>query len=245
MRFALSLAASVLAMNLAFAQKPAKFDVATVRLAAPPAEGHSHSQISADTGTGRLNYANVTLKDIIGQAYNVPRYQIGGPGWIDMDRFDIAAEFPPRTDARQLPRMLQSLLADRFKLMTHRETKQLPVYDLVVARGGPKFQAGESESGITTNSAGTHSHVSAKVTMRSFAQFLSEEVDRPVLDKTGLAGSYDFTIGWAGDSTIDTTETGPSIFKALEEQLGLKLETGKGPVEIILVDHAERKPVED
>lgn len=244
MKIALLLAACV-ASGLAFAQKPVEFDVATVRPAAPSNDGHTHSRISTDTETGKLNYLNVTLKDIIGQAYKVQQYQIKGPDWISTERFDIVAQFPPRTDARQVPLMLQSLLKDRFKLTTHRESKQLPVYDLVVAKGGPKFKAESSESGITSNTNGTHWHVSAKVSMRSFANFLSEELDRPVIDKTGLAGSYDFTIDWAADNAVATNDAGPSIFTAVQEQLGLRLESAKGPVEIIVVDHAERTPVED
>lgn len=239
------LAASLAFAQMAFAQKGPEFDVATVRPAAPSTDGRSHTRISTDTDTGKLNYTNVNLKDIIGQAYKVQEYQISGPDWINTERFDIVAQFPPHTDARQLQPMLQSLLTDRFKLATHRETKQLPVYNLVVAKGGPKFKAAESSSGITSDSNRTRWHVKATVTMRRFAEFLSDEVDRPVIDKTGLTGAYDFTIDWAVDSSVATNDSGPSIFTALQEQLGLKLDSAKGPVEIIVVDHAEKTPVED
>ena len=230
--------------SLALAQTP-QFDVATIKPAAPSTDGRSHTRISTDTDTGKLNYLNVNLKDIIGQAYKVQQYQIAGPPWIDTDRFDIVARFPPHSDARKLPLMLQDLLSDRFKLAIHRETKELPVYNLVVAKGGPKFKPSETSSGITSNSNRTTWHVTAKVTMLRFAEFLTDEAGRPVVDKTGLAGSYDLTLDWAVDNNVATNDSGPSLFTAMQDQLGLKLESAKGPVETIVVDHAERTPIPD
>jgi len=140
--------------------------------------------------------------------------------------------------------MLQALLADRFRLTIHRETKELPVYGLTPAKNGPKLKAAESDSGITSNSNRTSWHVIAKVSMLRFTEFLSERVSRPVLDQTGLNGAFEITLDWAVDDAPATSDgvAGPSIFTALQEQLGLKLTSTKGLVETIVVDQADRAP---
>jgi uncharacterized protein (TIGR03435 family) len=233
--------------GLAFAQAPPQFDVATIKPAAPQTDGRTHTRTSTDTDTGKLNYTNVSLRDVMGQAYKVQRYQISGPGWIDTERFDIVAQFPPHSSADRVPQMLQALLADRFKLTTHRETRELPIYALLAAKGGPKFKAAETSTGVTSDSNRTRWHVVAKVTMPRFAEFLTDEAGRPVVDKTNLNGAYDLTLDWAVDNSVIANDAaaGPSLFTALQEQLGLKLESSKGPVETIVVDHAERTPTDN
>jgi uncharacterized protein (TIGR03435 family) len=219
----------------------AAFEVASIKPSAPQAQGHTDSRMS--TNNGSLNYTNVTLKDVVGQAYKVPQSQITGPDWIDSQRFDIAAKIP--AGARdQVPQMLQTLLSERFKMAVHRENKELPVYDLTIAKNGPKLKKIDSESGITSNSNRTRWHLDAKVNMRAFAEFLSERVGRPVRDRTGLNGSFAITLDWAVDDApgANENEAGPSLFTALQEQLGLKLDSTKGPVETIVVDHADRSP---
>ncbi len=223
-----------------YSQASPEFEVATVKPAPPQSGPRTHTRISTDTGTGKLTYANVSLKEAIGQAYKVQQYQISGPDWLETDRFDIVAKFPPYTETEQVRLMLQALLADRFKLTLHRETKELPVYALTVARNGPKFGKSETASGITTNSSRTQWHVVAKGSMERFAEFLTSEAGRLVLDKTGLPGSYEITLDWAPDG-----DALPSLFTALQEQLGLKLVSTKGPVETIVVDHADRTPAEN
>jgi uncharacterized protein (TIGR03435 family) len=195
------------------------------------------------TNTGSLNYTNVTLKDVIGQAYKVPQSQIGGPDWLDSERFDISAKIPSG-ERDQVPRMLQTLLSTRFHMALHRDTKELPVYDLTVAKNGPKLKKIDSESGITSNSNRTRWHLDAKVTMGALAEFLSERVGRPVLDRTGLSGPFEVTLDWAIDDAPATNDAdaGPSLFTALQEQLGLRLDSTKGPVETIVVDRADRAP---
>jgi len=191
------------------------------------------------------------VKDIVSQAYKVRRSQISGPDWIETERFDITAKIPAGAGRDQVPLMLQALLADRFKLTLHRETKDLPIYALVIAKNGPKFKTSESETGISSNSNRKHSHVTAKVSMHGFAEFLSEEAGRPVVDQTGLSGSYDLTLDWAspdlapGDAPANDTTADPSLFTALQEQLGLKLDPTKGPVEMLVIDRAERTPTEN
>ncbi len=232
---------------IAFPQTPVEFEVATIKPAPPQPEGRTSTGMSSDTETGKLNYTNVNLKEAIGKAYKVQQYQIAGPDWLNTERFDIVAKFPPHSAADQVPLMLQSLLADRFKLTLHRETKELPMYALVVGKNGAKFKTAESETGISSNSSRTHWHVSAKVSMHRFAEFLSDEAGRPVVDQTGLSGTYELTLDWAPDdaATANDATAGPSIFTALQEQLGLKLDSTKGPVEMLVIDHAERTPTDN
>src|SRR5580704_10742889 len=148
------------------AQTPVEFEVATIKPAPLQAEGHTATRMSSDTDLGKVNYTNVNLKEVIAKAYKVQQYQITGPDWIETERFDIVARFAPHSTADHIPPMLQALLADRFKLILHRETKELPMYALVVAKNGPKFKSSETETGVTSNSSRTHWHVTAKANMR-------------------------------------------------------------------------------
>ena len=240
MRFGILLVAS-----LAVAQTRPEFEVATIKPSAPQPIGQTNTRM--DWNSERLNFSYVNLKQVIGQAYRVQQYQISGPGWLETERFDITAKLLPGSSSLQVAQMLQALLADRFKMTIHRETKELPVYALVVAKGGPKLKSSESDYGISSNSNRASRRVTAKATMERFAEFLSEETGRPVFDQTGLTGSYDFAIEWAVDDVIapNDSSVGPSLFTALQEHLGLKLDSTKGPVEIVVVDHAARAPSEN
>ncbi len=129
--------------------------------------------------------------------------------------------------------MLRTLLADRFKLASHSETKELPLYSLVVGKNGPRIQ--EVKDGIGSMSAGK-GRLSGRMPIVDFARYLSPILGRAVVDRTGLTGAFDIKLEWTpGDDA-----SGPSIFTAVQEQLGLKLESAKGPVEILLIDHAEK-----
>jgi len=237
------------AVSLALAQRPApfEFEVAAIKPAAPQAPGRTSSRISVDTSIGQLTYTNLTLKDVLRQAYKVQSHQITGPAWLETERFDFVARFPPGSDGDQIPLMLQALLADRFHMAVHRETKDLPAFVLTVANGGPKLKpAGSSDNNISSNSNQTGVHLGAKTSMRGLAEYLSQRMDRPVLDQTGLSGGFEFTLDWVADDAAATNATaGPSIFTAVQEQLGLKLNSTKGPVEVIVVDRADRVPTEN
>ena len=199
---------------------------------------------------------------------------IGAPSWSDSESYDIDAKMeasvadalkklppPERQLARQ--RMLQALLADRFKLVLHTETKEFPVYSLSIAKNGPKLHEAKPDDTYANGyklpngkpaGAGFDSDEVGKVTAQgvsidNFARWLSRQVRRTVVDRTGLTGKYDFALQWAPeesdasgmpDSTSTADSSGLSIFAALQQQLGLKLESGKGPVEIFVIDHAER-----
>jgi uncharacterized protein (TIGR03435 family) len=218
------------------------FEVASIKLHQGPV-----TQVSAQPSGPRIRITAYGLVGLIMDAYDVKFDEIsGGPGWMNTDRFDIEAVAQGEvTPAKaQLKLMLQSLLMDRFKLKVHRETRVMPVYALVVGKGGPKLKESAPDAEPSLTSIGTRSAqlTVVKGGMDRLAIQLSSSpgVDRPVIDKTGLTGSYDYKLRWTfevGTSTSDTDSV--SIFTALQ-QLGLKLEPRKAPIEILVVDHAER-----
>ena len=187
---------------------------------------------------------NVTLKTLIQSAYGVKDFQItGGPRWLDGDAYDVSA----RADAAgqlsndDLKPMLQALLADRFRLKVHRETKEVSLYSLVVAKTGSKLREHTGPggpSGGTLRDSGKVTMNAVKVPIAMLAENLGRVLGRTVVDNTGLTALYDFRLEWAQDQTADAT--GPSLFTALQEQLGLKLESTRGPVEVIVIDSAEK-----
>jgi uncharacterized protein (TIGR03435 family) len=235
----------LVAAVVALAQ-PAEFEVAAIKPGTPPQEiGRTSSRTSVDTDTGHFQYTNVTLKEMVRRAHNVQSYQVSGPGWLETERFDVEAKFAPGSTVEQVRGMLQALLADRFHMVIHRETRELPAYALTAS--APKLKAIEnSGDNLSSSTSRTGGRLSAKTTMRGFAEYLSQRVDRPVLDQTGLSGGFEFTLDWSDDSA-DTTgaAAGPSIFTAVQEQLGLKLNATKGPVETIMVDKIDRVPTEN
>jgi uncharacterized protein (TIGR03435 family) len=206
-----------------------------------------------DTGDGRFTAVNVSLKNLLSQAYDIRQDLISGiPGAVESARFDIEAKIvdPNLAALRKLTReqrrsMLLPLLIERFQLQTHLETKTLPVYELVIAKGGPKMkpsvdQKDTSGGDMSINGSRTQIKISGqKVPMASLAKALSSRLDRTVIDKTGLAGNFDLDLIWSKDENPDSgAEPLPDIFTAIQEQLGLKLQPAKGPVETLAVDHA-------
>lgn len=218
----------------------AEFEAAAIKPAPRQAIGRTSTRMSTDTDLGSLIYANVNVKDMMGRAFGVQQFQITGPSWMETERFDITATFQPHADVQ---RMLQALLADRFQLKIHRETKELPAYALTVAKSGLKMKSSESDGDLASNSNGKVWRITAKITMRRLAEILTEPAGRPVLDQTGLAGAYELALEWSTAEVADSSF--PSIFTALQEQLGLKLEATKAPVEAIVIDHLEKAPSEN
>ncbi len=246
--------------------KPLEFEVATIKPSDPNAKGR---MINIQPG-GVLKATNMTLKRLIAMSHHVLESQIiGGPGWIGTEPFDILAKpgqssaaIDPRgmNDAqrlefeRQFQERLRSLLADRFQLKTKPETREMPVYILVVAKGGPKLtpakgdEAGNQGIGMRR---GILTATSADLEM--MANVLANQVDKPVIDKTGIKGRFDFKLEWtpeppssanasgAKPEAPNPTElSGPSIFTALQEQLGLKLESQKASMPVLVIEHAEK-----
>jgi uncharacterized protein (TIGR03435 family) len=224
----------------------------------------------------------VTPQQMVSTAYGVERTRVlGGPDWFPSERFDIEAKMDASvadalqklsSDESTLARrqMLQTVLADRFKLAVHRETKELPVYTLVIAKNGPKLQTAKpgdtyanapkfpdgTSAGAGVIRPGPEGGIIAQaIPITSLLRYLVQELGHPVVDKTGLSSTYDFTLQFTPDDRLQAPPGsapnqrpqaspsdfgGPSLFNALQEQLGLRLEAGKGPVEIIVVDHVER-----
>lgn len=220
--------------------------------------GNSQSGFSG----GTYIYSNVTLKKtLMYQAFGVPEARIiGGPKWLDTARFDIKAKMDPATPARmqalppdegkrQFQGMFQQLLADRFQLKTHWETRELPVYALVVAnpKNGPTLFPPKDPEHRATSSGGGQLQATNS-TLSEFAEVATQaaagELGRVVIDKTGIAGKYDFLVRWTPDTTqaspaASGAAPGPSIFTAIQEQLGLKLEPSKGPVRVLVIDSVQ------
>jgi uncharacterized protein (TIGR03435 family) len=203
---------------------------------------------------GVLNATNVSVRILIEYAYDVRDDQIsGGPAWLDSERYEVLAKPGGDADsagksASLIKLRTQSLLADRFHLVLRRETKELPVLALTVAKNGPK---GPREStGSTPDFVWNGHHLNCRrISMAMFAkEFLAHQTGRSVTDKTGIAGEFDFTLDWIPDDAAAGTSADagatnmqfPPFFVALQEQLGLKLEQQKGPVEILVIEHAER-----
>jgi len=191
---------------------------------------------------GRLTATNTTVRELIRPAYNVKDYQIAqAPGWLEADRFEIAAKaaVAKKTSLDDERSLVRELLEDRFGLKTHRQTKQPPVYLLVVAKGGAKLRENTAPSG-----SGTRKSCGRLAGTRITADVLSRQFERDVLNRKGLPAKYDFQLDWTPDSgPCPAAEGAPvrsSILTAIQEQLGLKLEASKGPVETLVVDRVER-----
>jgi uncharacterized protein (TIGR03435 family) len=219
-----------------------RFEVASVK----PSSADPSSSSGIKTGHGRLDANNVTLQRCIIGAYGVGPHQIsGGPDWLESDRFEISAKADrPIDDDAVLMVMLQSLLAERFKVVLHRETKTISAFVLEVARNGPKLEKAEAgEAGTSTSTSNTGVTIVAHNTdMDSFARILSRKTDLPVVNHTGLDGVFNFKLHWTPDSAKplnDGTVEEASVFTAIQEQLGLRLRSRKAPVEILVIDHAE------
>jgi uncharacterized protein (TIGR03435 family) len=235
----------------AFAQpagEPAEFEVASVKVKAlATTDGAWRGRENVGNTPASLTMENVRLRSAMAWAYRVEGAQIYGPTWLDSERYDIFAKAGSAVGEDRLRLMLQKLLADRFRLTFHRDTKEMAAYVLVPAKGGSKLHesAGEGESGVTSTLKMTAT--AKRTTLAQFAGLLSTELQTPVIDRTGLKGEYDFTINVAPYVTGDLKpEEIPGILgQAMEEQLGLKLELRRTAVEMLMVDHAERMPVEN
>jgi uncharacterized protein (TIGR03435 family) len=244
-------------LSAASAHAQTQFDVVSIKPALPGARNSGYRRSPG----GVLNATNVTVKMLITYAYDVKDYQVsGGPGWLDTIRYEVLAKSgtattEPASAAERMTLMrakVQALLADRFQLALHRTTKELPIFVLTVGKNGPKGlrEPAPGEPDLVDNG---HHFACHKTTLDSFAKiFLQGELGRPVINRTGLGGEYDFTMDWVPDEgqrrlaveesapNPPATADGPSFFTALQEQLGLRLEPSKGPVDILVIDHAER-----
>jgi len=266
-------ATAIVSLYAAPQEAPAAFEVASIKRDVSGERGGMFTCVP------NCHLERMTLRDLVVFAYGVRDFQItGGPGWIDADRYNIEAkgEGPPSHSQEYVVlqyRRLQTLLRDRFRLTIHRETKELPVYELTVAKGGPKLQTPncvQREPGDFTIAPGKYCGLmggsmasgrlqASSTTMSNLANYLSRMLSRTVVDKTGITGEFDFQFTFTPDTPAvpsadaagprpaggaAAADSGPDIFTAMQEQLGLKLESAKGPVQVLVIDHAE-KPSEN
>ena len=237
----------------------ARFDVAAIHQNIDDRSGHNH--IYSSPNDGHFRAVNVSAKMLVRWAFEMPETRIlGGPAWMNSTMFDIDATADSVVDAQmaglnsavgrqEKERMVRALLGERFKLVSHIETRELPIYALVAAKGGPKLGAIQT-GGTTINTGRARMEVQGSNSIALLAEELAKIVGRVVVDKTGVEGRYDLKLSWTPDdgaaSVVNgsggssaTADSGPSIFTSIEEQLGLKLESRKGPVEVLVIDHAE------
>lgn len=229
--------------EVATPQLPA-FEVATIR---PVPPGKSGDAVWSPPGTGKFLASNVTLAFLIRMAYGVDDNQIAAkPNWLETELYDVVAkpEDEIALSREELRPRLQALLQQRFHLTTHRETRMVRGYALVAAKNGPKLKPtkGDHWPGFRVHVGGGKLE-GLNWSMPTLAAMLRDPAGLPVIDKTGIQGSYDIKLEFAPELSADSSL--PSIFTALEETLGLKLESQKVPVEMLAIDHVERVPTEN
>lgn len=258
------------------AETPA-FEVASVK-PSPPLSRATDFETRAHGGPGtedptRIDLHNYSLLGLVLRAYHLPFWQLSAPDWMMTAQYDVDAKIPPGATEEQFELMLQRLLAERFKLRVHRETRELPLYSLTVARNGPKLKPhvetppagadkplpdvlGRIKSDadgypilpkgkaikVMSNDRARYQWVDTD--LAPLVELLADKLGGPVRDDTGLQGKYDIALFWSMRplSAQPDAETGPNLLAAVQEQLGLKLEKAKGPVEMVVVDHAEKVP---
>jgi hypothetical protein len=200
------------------------FEVASVKPSAPTEAGRS-SGYAMRGGPGttdpvRFSCENFDLASLVMMAYDIPPYKLSAPAWSHEAKFDVVANVPIGATKEQFHVMLQNLLTERFQLKVHMDTKVVPIYVLLVAKSGPKLKENTGATPMMTKVVST---------------------GRPVLDQTGLTGTYDFQLNLAGASRgADPDSNAASLFTVIQEQLGLKLESRVGPVTTLFIDHAEK-----
>jgi uncharacterized protein (TIGR03435 family) len=266
-----------------------EFEVASIKLSASVEPQRVRVGLHVDGS--QVSGAALSLENMIGIAYRVKRYQISGPDWLASERFDVNAKIPEGGSEKQVPEMLQALLEDRFQMKFHRESRELPVYGLIVGKNGPKLEEAESDahaSGVSPKpvnvSATGQRHGVAinygngsyfnfadnrleghKLSAALMADVLSRFSERPVVDMTGLKGVYNFDLELSPEDframlirsavgagvqlspralQLAEAASGDSLSDALDK-LGLKLESRKAPVEILVIDHVEMTPTEN
>lgn len=235
----------VAGLLVAFAVFPAtaqEFEAASVKLHTPNVPIGAQEASGIDEGRGTIRITNLPLKVVIENAYGVRDYQFSGPEWLSGVRYDIEGKTPAGYTHQQLGPMLRALLAERFKLAVHHESKQVAGYALVAAKGGSKLRESEGPRTYFTARPGLISGTQVKV--RELVGALAGRLGRPVEDRTELRGAYDVKLEWNSDEARGGgDDVLPSLFTALGEQLGLRLEAEKTTVDVVVVDRIEKTPI--
>jgi uncharacterized protein (TIGR03435 family) len=229
------------------------FEIATVKRSPPP-EGDKININIGGVRSGMLTFGNASLSDCLRFAYGlVSDEQLSGPDWIKSKevRFDIAAQIPSGTARGQLPAMLQLLLKERLGLAVHHEQRELSHLALTVGKNAPKLHEVQPDPAPPSSISIPGRIVGSQMPMQTLAVLLSRFERQTVIDMTGLKGFYEVKLEWSPDfpplvnGAPAETAPGPSLFTAVQEQLGLKLESRKGPVDVVVVDHADQIPAEN
>jgi len=236
---------AVLALaGLALAQSSG-FEVATIKVNDSGSGGSNFSGLRNGILAGR----NISLKTMLQEAFGFSPLRVIGPAWLDTSRFDLAGKAPQGVPDTEFMPMLQVLLKERFHVEAHRETREMPVYDMVIASGGIKMLPYDP----TRKFEGINPHgnmiFAPAVTMPELATRMTGSAGRPVIDKTGLEGKYSVVLIFmrleATAAETAAADAPPDFFTAVQQQLGLKLEPKKEPIEVLVVDHADRMPTEN
>jgi uncharacterized protein (TIGR03435 family) len=264
----------IAAMAVALLRAQTDFEVASVKASVPPQAGTPMRQVcTGGPGTndpGFWRCTNMSLFNLLQMAYDLRLYQLTAEEWTQHSRFDITARFPEGATKEQARPMEQNLLTERFKLAMHRERKEMPAYQLTVAKGGPRLKDAPAVLPPFAASARGNSGVDAygcpeepegwrgvlatrdrrllgaiRGSIEEIAATLSGFLGTPVLNATGLPGPYQYRLCFAPDPAAPDADPGPTLVQALREQLGLTLESKKGLIEVVVIDHAERTPVEN
>lgn len=207
---------------------------------------------------GAITFRNASLLTVICAAYGMKRYQVSGPAWLQTAGFTIMAKAPAGATREDIQPMLRHLLEQRFHLALHREMRDIPVYELEIAKAGPKLSPSrdpDNGGGTFRTVQGNPSWQTTNQTVNGIAEFLSPVLDRPVIDSTGLTGHYDFTLYWAAEypmarmgppsGSSEPPEPAPTIFQALPDQLGLRLRAAKQQVAVLVIDAVDKSPTEN
>jgi uncharacterized protein (TIGR03435 family) len=234
--------------------QPATFEVASVKSSKLAGEASRRERIESPPGS--LIMSNVRFTRVMQWAYRVQDYQITGPGWINDERFDIVAKAATPVPENQLRIMLQELLAERFKLALHRQTKEMQAYVVTIGKEGHKLTESTTEGPMDVKPTGMFRATVLRADLDEVASMLSTPLQTPVLNLTGLKGRYDFSADLAEHVTpelLNTKRPGPEMIQdmiaiaisAMRKQLGLNVELRKVPVELLVIDHAEKAPTEN
>jgi len=248
--------------GFAFSGFAQTFEVATMKLHPPGSpEGIATTQ-TGGPGTSdpaRISIINRTLHRLLIESYDLVGYQLKDPPELDQIRYDVIAKIPPGATQQDVRVMLQNLLIERLQLRVRHENQVVPVYALLIAKGGPKFKPSSepidpAKQGLSrSNRAGAIKIGAVGQTIPQLVAALFQQTDHPIMDLTGLAGKYDFTLTFSSRSSNELSSASPdvhgpndpAIFQALPEQLGLKLEARKMPVDLVIVDSGRKIPVEN
>lgn len=225
----------------------ARLEAATIKLLPPPTPGGNYSS-RFESDPSHLLITSITLRNLINIAYGIQMDQVEAPDWTGSVYLSVEASFSGASSKAGLMLLLQPVIVDKFKLAYHVKTRNLPDYELVVAPKGIKMKSSDKpqSSPVQAGPAGFELR-QAVVPMAFLANILSAQTDRPVFDKTNLQGNYEFTLTFVPDDMLMGPDppNGPNLREALQDQLGLKLQSGVGPLPVMIVDHIERAPVAD